>query len=101
MNTPHPYIVLLPGMRTNPGSKHLVVHVKEWVAMTLGEKEEYAFTSGHTNYPEAADERDRRNHKPTEFPACTPEATTDEAPEKTGVTLARQTPLTIVAASNH
>lgn len=64
MNQPSPYIVLLPTDRTNPGNKHLVVHISEWVAVSLGEKAGYERMTEHDDYVSAAREREWLNHAP-------------------------------------
>lgn len=64
MKHPHPYIVLAPGMPTNSTGQHLVVHIKEWLAVALGEKDTYTFFQEHPDYEHAAAERDRLNHRP-------------------------------------
>lgn len=83
----HPYIVLTRGMRLNPTDGHLVVHVDEWVAVSLGEKKDYIFAHEHPDYASAADERDQLNHQPGEFPAC-PDP--EPEPKRSGITLARK-----------
>lgn len=64
MKTPHPYIVLTPGMRTNPVPKHVVVSVEEWKDITLGNRDSYVSMAEFDTYTGAAAERDRRNHRP-------------------------------------
>lgn len=85
-----PYIVLEPRMKTNPIAGHVVVHVKEWVAIMLGEKEDYDFVSEHPDYPTAAAERDRLNQRPGEFPPLPSTEQSTDAPKK-GVSLERAT----------
>ena len=64
MTHEHPYIVLLPTDRTNRSTKHAVVHLDEWVAVSLGEKASYERKTEHDNYTSAATERDWLNRKP-------------------------------------
>jgi len=85
----HPYVVLLPDRAGNPSGKHLVVHVDEWVAITLKEKENYVYSSSYDDYLQAADERNRLNHTPKEG-GWNP---TGELPRR-GVRLIRTTPRT-------
>jgi hypothetical protein len=75
----HPYVVLLPGVPTNRGPKHAVVHVDEWAAVSLGEKEDYLFRVECDDYHSAADERDRLNHRPEGMTAQTWEDESNEA----------------------
>jgi len=92
MRTPNPHIVIHPGMPTNRTKVFLVVHADEWVAVILGEKKEYAFTSEHPDYATAAAEQVRLNRRPTEFPPMLlddDEAETE--PMKSGVSLQRST----------
>lgn len=70
MSTDHVYVVLLPEGRGNPTDHYLVVHVREWVAVLLGEKEHYVFTDNYEDYSDAAARRDRLNHQPEEFTPC-------------------------------
>jgi hypothetical protein len=85
----HPYVVLLPDRAGNPSGKYLVVHVKEWVAITLGEKENYVYSKGYDDYLQAADERNHRNHM-SQGGSWNP---TGELPRR-GVRLIRTTPRT-------
>jgi hypothetical protein len=62
-----PYIVLLPDTRTNPSKKHAVVHVDEWVAVSLGEKASYERKTEHEDYTSASREREWLNHRPEKF----------------------------------
>lgn len=80
MTHQHPYIVLEPGTSTNDTGKYLVVHVNEWTAITLGEKDAYTYSIEHDDYFSAAAERDRHNHQPEEF----------FTPKKTGISLTRE-----------
>lgn len=66
MKHPHPYIVLEPDVHTNTTGKYLVVRVEEWVAVSLGEKETYTYSTEHGDYPSAATDRDRLNERPEE-----------------------------------
>lgn len=86
MKTRHPFIVIHPGMPTNATGEFLVVHVDEWVAVSLGEKESYTFTSEHPDYGSAHHERTRLNHRPQE---PLPHPTPTEAVTKPGISLAR------------
>lgn len=88
MKPQHPYIVIYPGMPTNQTEHFLVVHIGEWVAVSLGEREDYVFTSEHPDHITAEAERARLNHQPVELLGC-PEAPKSETPEKPGVSLVR------------
>lgn len=87
MRTRHPFIVIHPAMPTNTTGEFLVVHVDEWVAVSLGEKEGYVFTSKQPDYASAEAERTRLNHQPAELLRCP--AVAGETPEKSGVSLVR------------
>jgi hypothetical protein len=87
MKTSHPYIVLHRGMRLNPTKDYAVVHLKEWVAVALGEKETYTFISQHPDYTSADAECDRLNHQPAQLPPCPPRAA---SPKRPGISLTRK-----------
>lgn len=88
MRARHPYIVIHPAMPTNDTGEFLVVHVDEWVSVSLGEKERYVFTSEQPDYASAETECTRLNHQPAELLGC-PVAAESETPEKSGVSLVR------------
>lgn len=102
MRPRHPYIVIHPAMPTNTTGVFLVVHTDEWVAVSLGEKDAYAFTSEHPDYTSADTERIRLNQHPAKYEPWTSTETENETPEKTGVSLtrtARGTPDVVTANS--
>lgn len=70
MTPHHPYIVLDPDMRTNITKRHAVVHVQEWLAVTLGEKEGYEFLGEYDDYASAAVRREELNHRLEGFSMC-------------------------------